>query len=208
LIFDDGFLYEGTGLRGQSTLRKVDLVSGEVLQSLVLEPELFGEGIASLGDHIVQLTLTSGFGFVYDRQSFEIADEFNFTPEGWGLTFDGNQLIMSDGSAELRFLDPGSFQETARLTVADKGVPVLWLNELEWVEGEIYANVWQSDVIARISPETGDVLGWIDLSGLRGDEGPVGVLNGIAYDAEGQRLFVTGKNWSELLEIELVKDAD
>jgi len=204
LVYEDGFLYEGTGLRGQSTLRKVDLTSGEVIQSLELEPELFGEGIALLDERIVQLTLTSGIGIVYDQQSFSKLNEFSYTPEGWGLTYDGNQLIMSDGSAGLRFLDPISLQVTARVTVTDGDLPVQRLNELEYVEGEIYANVWQTDLIVRISPDTGEVLGWIDLAGLREDGPPAGVLNGIAYDSEGRRLFVTGKNWPELFEIELV----
>ncbi len=206
LVYEDGFLYEGTGLRGQSTLRRVDLTSGEVVQSLALDPELFGEGITLFGDRIIQLTLTSGIGFVYDQQSFSKLDEFSYTPEGWGLTHDGRELIMSDGSAELRFLDAGSFRETSRVTVTDSDLPVQWLNELEYVEGEIYANVWQTDLIARISPDTGEVLGWIDLAGLRRDEPSAGVLNGIAYDSEGRRLFVTGKNWPELFEIELVSE--
>ncbi|MFQ5944197.1 MAG: glutaminyl-peptide cyclotransferase [Anaerolineales bacterium] len=206
LVYEEGFLYESTGLRGESTLRRVDLISGEVAQSLSLDPELFGEGIALLDDRIIQLTLTSGIGFVYDQQSFSKLDEFNYTPEGWGLTHDGQQLIMSDGSAELRFLDPESFQETSRVTVTDGDQPVQWLNELEYVEGEIYANVWQSDLIARISPDTGEVLGWINLARLRGDEPRAGILNGIAYDSERQRLFVTGKNWPELFEIELVRE--
>lgn len=206
LVYEDGFLYEGTGLRGQSTLRRVDLTSGEVVQSLALDPELFGEGITLFGDRIIQLTLTSGIGFVYDQQSFSKLDEFSYTPEGWGLTHNGRELIMSDGSAELRFLDAGSFRETSRVTVTDSDLPVQWLNELEYVEGEIYANVWQTDLIARISPDTGEVLGWIDLAGLRRDEPSAGVLNGIAYDSEGRRLFVTGKNWPELFEIELVSE--
>lgn len=206
LVYADGFLYEGTGLRGQSTLRRVDLISGEVVQSLKLDPALFGEGIALFDNRIIQLTLTSGLGFVYDRQNLSKQEEFSYTPEGWGLTHDGHQLIMSDGSADLRFLDPESFQETARITVTDGGSPVQWLNELEYVEGEIYANVWQTNLIARISPETGEVLGWVDLAGLRGDEPPAGVLNGIAYDEESRSLFVTGKNWPELFEIELVRE--
>ncbi len=206
LIYKDGFLYEGTGLRGHSTLRKVDLTTGEVIQSLILDPNLFGEGITLFDDRIIQLTLTSGIGFIYDPQSFLKQGEFRYTPEGWGLTHDGRQLIMSDGSAELRFLDVETFEETARITVTDRGQPVRWLNELEYVDGEIYANVWQSDVIARISPETGNVLGWIDLSSLLGDEPQAGILNGIAYDSEGKRLFVTGKNWPRLFEIALVSE--
>ena len=206
LIFEDGYLYEGTGLRGQSTLRKVDLTTGDVIQSLTLDADLFGEGIALFDKRITQLTLTSGIGFFYDQQSFTKQGEFSFTPEGWGLTHDGRQLIMSDGSAEIRFLDPETFEETARIEVTDRGQPVIWLNELEYVEGEIYANIWQSDVIARISPETGEVLGWIELSGLLASEPRPGVLNGIAYDSEARRLFVTGKNWPNLFEITLVRE--
>ena len=206
LVYENGYLYEGTGLRGQSTLRRVDLNSGEVVRSLALDPELFGEGITLLGDRIIQLTLSAGLGFVYDRRSFSKLEEFSFTPEGWGLTHDGRQLIMSDGSAELRFLDPDSFQETRRLLVTDDGFPVSMLNELEYVEGEIYANIWQTDRIARISPDTGKVMGWIDLTGLRAENPRAGVLNGIAYDSEGRRLFVTGKNWPELFEISLVRE--
>jgi len=206
LVYVNGFLYEGTGLRGQSTLRRVDLNSGQVAQSLALDPELWGEGITLFGDRIIQLTFTAGRGFVYDRQSFSTLDEFSYTPEGWGLTDDGRQLIMSDGTAELRFLDPDSFQETGRLLVADDGVPVPMLNELEFVEGEIYANVWRTDLIARISPDTGALVGWIDLAGILGDQPRPGVLNGIAYDSEGERLFVTGKRWPKLFEIELVRE--
>ena len=206
LVYVDDYLYEGTGLRGHSTLRRVELTTGEVVQSLALDGEIFGEGIAIFEGRIIQLTLTSGIGFVYDQQSFTKLDEFGYTPEGWGITHDGHQLIMSDGSAELRFLDPESFQETSRVIVTDGGLPVQWLNELEYVEGEIYANVWQTDLVARISSDTGEVLGWIDLAGLRGDEPRAGILNGIAYDSADRRLFVTGKNWPELFEIELVRE--
>jgi glutamine cyclotransferase len=177
-----------------------------VIQSVALNPNLFGEGIALFNDLIAQLTLTSGIGLIYDQQSFSKRGEFSFTPEGWGLAHDGHRLIMSDGSAEIRFLDPDTFNESARITVTDQGQPVRWLNELEYVEGEIYANIWQSEVIARISPQTGDVLGWIDLLGLRDDDPQAGVLNGIAYDAVSMRLFVTGKNWRNLFEIELTTD--
>jgi glutamine cyclotransferase len=206
LVFKDGYLYEGTGLRGQSTLRKVDLTTGEVIQSLSLDPNLHGEGITLFNDRIAQLTFTSGIGFIYDQQSFARIGDFSYTPEGWGLTHDGRQLIMSDGTAELRFLDAETFEEIARITVTDRGQPLQWLNELEYVEGEIYANVWLSDMIARISPDTGEVLGWIDLSGLLDIALEAGVLNGIAYDSETGRLFVTGKNWPKLFEIALVRE--
>jgi glutamine cyclotransferase len=203
LVFEDGYLYESTGLRGQSTLRKVDLTTGDVILSLSLDPSLHAEGITVFNDRIIQLTFTSGIGFIYDQQSFTNQGNFNFTPEGWGVTHDGHKLIMSDGSSQLRFLDIETFEETARIEVTDRGQPVIWLNELEYVEGEIYANVWQSDAMARISPETGEVLGWIELSGLLADESQAGVLNGIAYDSATGRLFVTGKNWPKLFEIEL-----
>lgn len=206
LAHEDGFLYEGTGLRGESSLRKVELESGEIKQLLELGPEFFGEGIAILNDRIFQLTLHSGRGFVYDQQDFGLLDEFAFIPQGWGLTHDGKNLIMSDGTSALRFIDPNSFEETGRLTVTDRGTPVVWLNELEWVDGEIFANIWQSDEIARISPVTGEVLGWIDLAPLRESRSFSGVLNGIAFDAEHNRLFVTGKNWPELFEIRIVEN--
>ena len=205
LIFESGILYESTGLRGRSTLREVNLTNGEVIQSLALDPELFGEGVTLFNGRIFQLTLTSGVGFIYDPDSFSKLGEFSYTPEGWGLTHDGRQLIMSDGSAELRFLDAETLEGTGRIEVTDRGQPVQWLNELEYVEGEIYANIWQSDLIARISPDSGEVLGWIDLSDLRTEEDQAGILNGIAYDSRIGRLFVTGKNWPMLFEIALVE---
>ena len=205
LIFESGIMYESTGLRGQSTLREVNLTNGEVIQSLALDPELFGEGVTLFNGRIFQLTLTSGIGFIYDPDSFSKLGEFSYTPEGWGLTHDGRQLIMSDGSAELRFLDAETLEGTGRIEVTDRGQPVQWLNELEYVEGEIYANIWQSDLVARISPDSGEVLGWIDLSDLRTEEDQAGILNGIAYDSRTGRLFVTGKNWPMLFEIALVE---
>jgi len=206
LVYQEGLLYEGTGLRGQSTLREVDLATGDVIQSLALDPELFGEGVTLFDGRIYQLTLTSGIGFIYDPDTFSKLGEFSYTPEGWGLTHDGRQLIMSDGSAELRFLDAETLEGTGRIEVTDRGQPVRWLNELEYVEGEIYANIWQSDLIARISPESGEVLGWIDLSDLLTEEDQAGILNGIAYDSRTGRLFVTGKNWPKLFEIALVEE--
>ncbi len=204
LIFENGILYESTGLRGQSTLREVNLTNGEVIQSLALDPELFGEGITLFDGRILQLTLTSGIGFIYDPDSFSKQGEFSYTPEGWGLTHDGRQLIMSDGTADLRLLDVETLEETGHISVTDGGQPVRWLNELEYVEGEIYANIWQSDLIARISPESGKVVGWIDLSDLLAEVPQAGILNGIAYDSKTRRLFVTGKNWPKLFEIALV----
>lgn len=206
LVYQDGGLYESTGLRGRSSLRRVDLETGEVQKKTSLLPMFFGEGIAVLGDRIYQLTWTSRVGFVYDKDSLEIIREFRYGIEGWGMTHDGKRLIVSDGSAELYFWDPETLVETGRITVKDGGTPVLNLNELEFIEGEIWANVWQDDRIVRVSPESGDVLGWIDLSGLLapGDRrGTEDVLNGIAYDPIRQRIFVTGKLWPKLFEIEI-----
>jgi glutaminyl-peptide cyclotransferase len=206
LIYLDGALYEGTGLHGQSSVRKVKLENGEVLQQHRMDSTYFGEGITAWGSSIVQLTWQSELGFVYDRGTLKPQKTFKYAGEGWGLTTDGKRLIMSDGSPTLRFLDPVSFKETGRLTVREAGNPVDRLNELEVVKGEIYANVWQSHRIARISPKTGQVLGWIDLTGLLDprDAPGVDVLNGIAYDVRGDRLFVTGKLWPKLFEIRIV----
>jgi len=208
LEFADGVLYESTGQYGQSTLRKVDLATGDVLASYALDERLFGEGLSVLGERIFQLTWRRGIGLIYDRRTLAPQARFGYRGEGWGLANDGKHLIMSDGTPVLRFLDPESFEVVATRQVTDKGRPVDHLNELEYIEGEIFANIWFSDRIARISPRTGNVLGWIDLAGLLAPgERPSGdaVLNGIAYDAEGQRLFVTGKNWPKLFEIRVVK---
>jgi len=207
LVFEDGVLYEGTGRQGYSTLRRVDLASGDVLQICQLPDRFFGEGITIFGERIIQLTWQSGVGFVYDRNSFELLEEFHYPTEGWGITHDGQRLIMSDGTSTLRFWNPETFEEIGRIEVRDQDGPVTRLNELEYVQGEIYANVWQTDRIARIAPDTGKVIGWIDLAGILSPEDrsePVDVLNGIAYDAENDRLFVTGKLWPRLFEIELV----
>jgi glutamine cyclotransferase len=207
LVFEDGFLYEGTGLLGQSTLRRVELETGAILQIRELPDQFFGEGITIYGDRIIQLTWQSNVGFVYDRNSFELLQQFNYSTEGWGITHDGEHLIMSDGTSTLHFLDPQTFEEISQLEVLDNNGPVTRLNELEYIQGEIYANIWQTDRIARISPGTGRVIGWVDLEGLLTAEDrsePVDVLNGIAYDAETDRLFVTGKLWPKLFEIELI----
>lgn len=210
LVYDaGGFLYEGTGLRGESSLRKVDLETGEVLQIHRLADQYFGEGIAVYDGRIAQLTWQSNVGFVYDKNSFEQTSEFEYSTEGWGLTHDGDRLIMSDGTATLHFLDPLTFEERGRVNVHDASGPITRLNELEYIDGEVYANVWQTDRIARINPETGQVTAWIDLTGLlpqeeRAQLDRVDVLNGIAYDAANDRLFVTGKWWPTLFEIKLV----
>jgi len=207
LVFADGILYEGTGLRGQSSLRKVDLKTGNILRVRQLSAHFFGEGITIYGNRVIQLTWRAKVGFVYDRQTFQLLETFNYPTEGWGITHDGRSLIMSDGTSTLYFLDPQTFQEVDRLAVHTRDGPVSRLNELEYVQGEIYANVWKTDRIARISPQTGEVVGWIDLEGLLKPEdrnSRIDVLNGIAYDVENDRLFVTGKLWPKLFEIELV----
>jgi glutamine cyclotransferase len=207
LVYEDGVLYEGTGLYGNSSLRRVDLETGDVLQISELPSEYFGEGITIYGDEIIQLTYKSHIGFVYDKDSFELLQEFHYSTEGWGITYDGEHLIMSDGTSTLHFLDPQTFEEVGQLGVYGSNGPVTNLNELEYVQGEIYANVWKTDRIARISPETGQVIGWIDLGGLLTAEDrsqPVDVLNGIAYDADNDCLFVTGKLWPKLFQIELI----
>ncbi|MBN1219661.1 MAG: glutaminyl-peptide cyclotransferase [Anaerolineae bacterium] len=207
LIFMDGVLYEGTGLYGRSSLRRVDLETGQVLQSLSLPPQFFGEGITLFGNQIIQLTWKANTGFVYDKDSFALKKSFGYPTQGWGITHDGARLIMSDGTANLYFWDPETLAEIGRVAVYDNNGPVVRLNELEYINGEVYANVWQTNLIARIDPTTGRVLGWIRLDGLLTTEDlsePVDVLNGIAYDAENKRLFVTGKLWPKLFEIELV----
>jgi glutamine cyclotransferase len=207
LVIDDGVLYEGTGRYGQSSLRRVELETGDILQIRELSDQFFGEGIAIYGDEIIQLTWQSHIGFVYDKNSFELLQEFAYSTQGWGITYDGTRLIMSDGTSTLHFLDPQGFGEIGHVEVFHNDGPVTKLNELEYVQGEIYANVWQTDRIARIAPETGRVVGWIDLGGLLSAEDrsqPVDVLNGIAYDADNDRLFVTGKLWPKLFEIELI----
>jgi glutaminyl-peptide cyclotransferase len=208
LEFHDGFLYEGTGLKGRSTLRKVELESGKVLQEVQLNPEYFGEGITVLDQRIFELTWQSHRGFVYNRTTFQQTRTFEYPGEGWGLANDERRIFMSDGTSEIRFWNPATLQETGRLKVHDGSEPVGSLNELEYVRGEIYANVWQTDRIARISTTDGHVTGWIDLSGLLSPSelaaGP-DVLNGIAWDALHDRLFVTGKLWPKLFEIQLIR---
>ena len=205
LVYLKGVLFESTGLNGSSTLRKVDLQSGRVLQQVRLSPEYFGEGIAVLGGKIFQLTWKHQKGFVYGLESFEVEREFAYTGEGWALTTDGRSLIMSDGTNQIRFLDPTTFRVTRTISVTRAGLPLAQLNELEWVKGEIFANIWQAQTVARIDPATGRLLGLIDFSGLLTPDdyrrGGVDVLNGIAYDAAGDRLFVTGKKWPKLFEV-------
>jgi len=204
LAYEGGFFYEGTGLHGRSSLRKVDPASGHVLKEIRLEPSHFGEGIAVFGERIVQLTWLSHLGFVYDKTSFRLLSTFAYPWEGWGVTHNGERLILSDGTNALRFLDSQNFREVATLGVHDERGPVTGLNELEYVQGVIYANVWPTDRIAVIHPRTGRVEAWLDLRGLLGkaDSQGADVLNGIAYDAWGGRLFVTGKLWPKVFEIQ------
>jgi glutamine cyclotransferase len=207
LIYVDGHLYESTGLNGRSSLRLVDLSTGSVVQNHELPSDLFGEGLTDWASTLVQLTWTSHKALVYDRFSFRQINTLKYDGEGWGLTHDNKSLILSDGTSTLRFLDPASFRVTRRLKVVDvSGKAVENLNELEYVRGEIYANIWQTDEIIRISPASGKVLGHVDLSGIidkRDLQGNGAVLNGIAYDAASDRLFVTGKLWPKLFEIKI-----
>lgn len=207
LFWDRGNLYESTGLTGQSGIHKQDLATGQVLQSTSIGAQYFGEGIAAAGGRLYALTWTTHVGFVYDQATFKPLARFTYPTEGWGLTYDGQSLIMSDGSNVLHFMDPTTFTQTAQISVTDRGQPVTRLNELEYVKDQIYANVWQTDHIAIISPQTGAVLAWIDCAGLRPPQAlanPDAVLNGIAYDPTTDRLFITGKLWANLYEIRLL----
>jgi glutamine cyclotransferase len=207
LIYLDGYFYESTGLYGRSSLRKVDIISGEVLQIFDLPSQYFAEGLAHWDGQLIQLTWQENTGFIYDLQGFSLLEQFSYPTEGWGLTQDGEHLIMSDGSSTLFFLDPASLQVVYQKSVTQKGEEVVRLNELEYVLGEVFANIWQTDTIVRIDPESGQVLGEIDLSGILPDSErtpQTDVLNGIAYDPESDRLFITGKLWTKVFEIRLV----
>jgi len=208
LFYLNGFLYESTGYHG--TIRKVRLADGAVLQSKTIDPGLFGEGIVNWGDQIISLTWRDQIGFRWNLQTFAKLGDFHYPGEGWALTQNGKTLIMSDGTPFLRFLDPVTLREVRRIQVTAEGQPVANLNELEWVKGEILANVWMTNRIARIDPRTGAVKGWIDLSALPealSESNPDAVLNGIAYDRVHDRLFVTGKLWPHLYEIKLISPA-
>ena len=207
LVYENGYIYEGTGLRGESTLRKWNLTTGKVIESLNLAPDLFGEGICILGNHIYQLTWTSRIGFVYDKNSFTLKNKFRYNTEGWGLTTDGKNLIMSDGSHNLYFMDPKYFTVLKKIEVFDDRGPVNQLNELEYINHTIYANVYQTDDIVQIDPSCGKVLARFHLRGIlprREYRSDTDVLNGIAYDPKGQRIFVTGKNWPKLFEVQFI----
>jgi glutaminyl-peptide cyclotransferase len=212
LLYLDGVLYEGTGLEEQSSIRKVKLETGEVIEKRDVPGQYFGEGIVNWKDRLIELTWQAQEGFIYDLATFELRGNYHYPGQGWGLTQDGKRIIMSDGTPQLRFWDPETLAELGRITVTADGQPVKDLNELEWIQGEVYANVWQTDRIARIDPKSGHVVGWIDCAGLLSPSDPIGagdgaVLNGIAYDAATGRLFVTGKLWPKLFEIKLVKKA-
>lgn len=207
LVYEDGFLYEGTGREGQSSIRKVEYETGKVIQIYNLPEKYFGEGITIFQDKIFQLTYKSQTGFVYDKKTFKLLQEFKYNSEGWGLTNDGTHLIMSDGSPTLYFYDPKNFELISKIPVYYKGSLLRNLNELEYINGNIYANIWQTDYIAIIDPKSGQVMGIVDLSGLLKTadiNGQIDVLNGIAYDAGKKRLFVTGKWWPKLFEIKLM----
>ena len=205
LVFADGEMYESTGLNGESTLRRVDVTTGQTLQRIDVPKEYFAEGLALVGDELLQLTWQHKLGFVYDRKTFKQKRTFRYNTEGWGIAYDGtSRLVMSDGTDTLTFLDPKTFAPLKTMRVQDAGRPVTNLNELEWIEGEIWANVWQTDRIARISPNTGDVNAWIDLSTLfpRSQRmPPADELNGIAYDKATRRIFITGKKWPRMYQI-------
>lgn len=207
LVFVDGHLYESDGQYGKSVLRMDDLATGRSLQQIHLDSQYFAEGLTNWGSTLIQLTWQAHTAFVYDRFSFRRLKTLHYPWEGWGLTQDGKSLILSDGSADLHFLDPATLHELRHVTVKDHGRPVDQLNELEYIHGEIYSNVWHTNRIARISPATGQVLGWIDLAGLLPPGSvtdPEAVLNGIAWDPDHHRLYVTGKLWPKLYEIEVV----
>ena len=207
LFYLNGFLYESTGLEQHSSIRKVRIKTGEVLQKIDIPPQYFGEGIVNWRGHLISLTWKSQIGFVFDLRTLKLQRQFSYRGEGWALTRNDKQIIMSDGTSELRFLDPNTLQETRRIQVTLEGKPLLNVNELEWVKGEIYANVWQTNWVVRIDPNNGQVVGLINLAGLLKPsdivQGQTDVLNGIAYDAKNDRLFVTGKNWPKLFEIRL-----
>jgi glutaminyl-peptide cyclotransferase len=206
LEFHNGALWESTGLNGSSSVRQVDLATGKLLENHPLSTLYFGEGITFFGARLFQLTYMNGIAFAYDPKTFKQLESFHYSGEGWALTHDAKRLIMSDGSSALRFLDPATFREQSRLAVRDGLRPVSDLNELEWIDGEIWANIWMQEIVARIDPRSGQVNSWIDFSGLRDQAGCTGdcdVLNGIAYDAARKRIFVTGKRWPKLFQVQV-----
>lgn len=210
-FFLDGLFYEGTGLEGHSAVMAIQPETGEVIKSVSPPPSLFGEGIVNWGPYLYEWTWTSHVCFVYDRRTFKLVRQLAYTGEGWGMTRNAKEIVTSNGSAELTFRDPETFQPVRSITVHDGPMLIPQLNELEWVRGQIYANMWHSDRIARISPADGHVLSYVDLQGLRPEETRLNleaVLNGIAYDAEHDRLFVTGKQWPLVFEIKVQESAN
>jgi len=207
LVVHDGMLYESTGLEGKSSVRQVRLETGEVLRRTDTPAQYFGEGIGIVGDRLYQLTWKDQRGFVYDRRTLAVVDSFTYRGEGWSLTTDDSLLYMSDGSSRLRVVDPDGFRELRTIAVTEAGRPVYYLNELEWVDGEIWANVWMTQLVARIDPATGNVVGWIDLTGLLTPQeaASVDVTNGIAWDRANDRVLVTGKYWPKVVEIGLTR---
>ncbi len=208
LVYQDGLIYEGTGLHGRSAIIRWDLKTGNVLKRLRLPDKYFGEGVTLFGDKLIELTWKSKVGFVYSKDTFTLRGQFHYPMEGWGITHDGKRLILSDGTATLHFLDPNTYAETGRLEVVDRGRPIRSLNELEFIDGRIYANIWPTDHIVVICPKIGRVTAWIDLTGLyRRPTDSDAVLNGIAYLPETKHLLVTGKLWPKLYEIELIPES-
>jgi len=204
LLIENGAVYESTGEWGTSSLRRVDLQNGSVLQEYKLPSEYFCEGLTAVNGSLIQLTWQNHIGFIYDLQTFQLQSNFSYATEGWGLTYDGSRLIMSDGTSTLYFLDPANHQVVGQVTVKDGDTDITRINELEYVNGNVYANIWQTTKIAIINPSSGQVKGWIELGGLYQPRGPDDVLNGIAYDKQSGSLFVTGKEWPNLYQIELV----
>jgi glutaminyl-peptide cyclotransferase len=203
-LFHDGFLYESTGLYGSSSVRKIDPATGEILKKHDLDPRFFGEGLTALGDRLFQVTWREGTGFIYEASDLQPVGSFRYEGEGWGLTTDGASLILSDGTYRLRYLDPETFEVVRTVDVSDGGRVIFAINELEWVQGEIWANIWQEENVARIDPESGAVVGWVNVESFmsswqrwRGAE----VANGIAYDSVSDRLWVTGKRWPHIFEV-------
>jgi len=205
LVFDKGFLYEGTGLYGKSTLRKVELNTGKIIKIHKLPDEIFGEGITIYNNKIIQLTWRSNIIYLYDKETFELLEVFTYHSEGWGITHNGTSLIISNGSSTLNILDPENFRKIGEIDVFDNNGPISRINELEYIQGEIYANIWTTDRIARINPDSGQVIGWIELKNLmpKIPTNKDAILNGIAYDENNDRLFITGKLYPTIFEIEL-----
>jgi len=201
LVFNNGVLYESTGEYGFSTLRRINLENGNVQQQVLLPNQYFGEGLTIVNDSLVQLTWQNNTGFIYDTETFGLLGNFSYSTEGWGLTYTGSALIMSNGTSDLTFLDPVTFQKVGQVSVHDANTPVTNINELEYVNGDVYANIWLQQKIAIINPQTGIVKGWIDLTGIYHSDDTSAVLNGIAYDSQTNRLFVTGKDWPNLYQI-------